>query len=276
MDDATLDAFAAWERENWERRAAAYAADVGVLTTGAVGALLDAAGVGAGTRVLDVATGPGFVAEAALARGAEVEAVDQSAAMAAIARQRVPGLTVYEAPAEALGRPDAAYDAVVAGFLLNHLARPEVGVRELVRVLAPLGRLALSVWARPDENRSMGLLNEVTAELGGAPAVPAGPDPMLFADQDRFADLLSGAGLDQVRVERVRWQVEVDPAAWFDTVARAMPRAGAVLAAASPEQLERARSTYVERCLAEHGTGGGRAALPATAVIGSGRRRWPA
>lgn len=272
MDDATLDAFADWERASWEERAAAYAAEVGVLTTGAVPALLDAAGVTRGTRVLDVATGPGFVAEAALARGAEVEAVDQSAAMAEIAAQRVPGLTVHRAAAEDLGLPDASYDAVVAGFLLNHLARPELGVAELSRVLAPGGRLAMTVWAGPQENRAMGLLGEVVTSLGISGLVPAGPDSVLFADEARFAALLIGAGLGDVDVARVRWVIDVDPGAWFDTVARAMPRSGAVLAAAPPEQRAQARDLYVERCLAEHGGAAGRVALPAVAVLGSGRR----
>ena len=272
MDDATLDAFATWERESWETRAQAYAADIGILTTGAVEALLNAAGVTAGARVLDVATGPGFVAEAALARGASVEAVDQSAAMVAIATSRVPGLLVHQAPAERLGLPDASYDAVVAGFLLNHLARPEVGVAELARVLAPGGRLALSVWAEPAANRAMGLLGEVVTGLGVTGVVPAGPDSVLFADAARFEALLVGAGLSDVRIARTSWPVVVEPGAWFDTVARAMPRSGAVLASATPEQRSQARAAYVERCLVDAGTGDGRATLTATAVIGSGRR----
>lgn len=272
MDDATLDAFATWERESWETRAAAYAADVGVLTTGGVAALLDAANVAEGTLVLDVATGPGFVAEAALARGAQVEAVDQSAAMAEIATQRLPGLKVHRAPAEDLGLPDASYDAVVAGFLLNHLARPEVGVAELVRVLAPGGRLAMTVWATPRDHRAMGLLGEVVTGLGITGAVPAGPDSAQFADSAVFTDLLEGAGLTDVRVEAVRWVIDVEPGAWFDTVARAMPRSGAVLASAPPGQRARAREVYVERCLADHPGSPGRTALPVAAVLGSGRR----
>lgn len=272
MDDATLDAFATWERESWEVRAQAYAADIAILTTGAVEALLDAAGVAAGSRVLDVATGPGFVAEAALARGAQVEAVDQSAAMVEIATSRVPGLLVHQAPAERLGLPDASYDAVVAGFLLNHLARPEVGVAELARVLAPDGRLALSVWAEPAANRAMGLLGEVVTDLGLSGVVPAGPDSVLFADATRFEALLVGAGLTDVQVDRLSWPLDVEPGAWFDTVARAMPRSGAVLAAATPEQRGQARAAYVERCLADAASGNGRVTLTATAVLGSGRR----
>ncbi|MCU1672795.1 MAG: putative S-adenosylmethionine-dependent methyltransferase [Frankiales bacterium] len=270
MDDSVLDAFAAWERDSWEVRAAAYAADVGVLTRGAVPALLDAAAVGSGCRVLDVATGPGFVGTEALGRGAVVTAVDQSAAMVEIASRALPD--VRQASAEQLGLPDGAYDAVVAGFLLNHLARPELGIAELVRVLAPGGRLALTVWDRPDANRAMGLLGEVVTSLGITGVVPPGPDSTLFADEQRFAALLAGGGLVDVEVARMTWQVDVEPGGWFDTVAAAMPRSGAVLASANEPQRAQARQVYVERALERYGSGNGRCLLPATAVVGSGRR----
>ena len=54
--------FDAYERGLWARRAAAYERGFARLTAHTAGALLDAAGVAAGTRVLDVGTGPGVVA----------------------------------------------------------------------------------------------------------------------------------------------------------------------------------------------------------------------
>lgn len=270
FSEQELDDFAAWERAAWEARAEAYAADVGVLTRGAADPLLDAAGVRSESRLLDVATGPGFVAEAARARGAQVTAVDQAAAMVAIARRRLPDVEVRQATVEQLGLPDASYDAVVGGFVLNHLARPERGLAELVRVLAPGCRLALSVWDVPAANRGMGLVGEVVTEIGIRGVVPPGPDSVRFADHALFRALLEEAGLRDVRVERATWPVDVEPGHWFDTVAAAMPRSGAVLAQADDAQRLRARAVYVERALAEFGTGGGRITMPAAAVIGSG------
>lgn len=272
MDDSTLDAFAEWERANWEERADAYAADVGILTRGAIWALLDAARVTEGTRLLDVATGPGFVAQAAAGRGAVVTGVDQSQAMVALARTAMPEIEIHQAPVEQLGLADDAYDAVVAGFLLNHLARPEQGLAELVRVLAPGGRLALSVWAEPVANPAMGLIGEVVTELGITGAVPPGPDSTYFSNEGRFTDLLTGAGLQDVIVVRTSWTVEVDAGAWFDTVARAMPRSGAVLAQAEQGQRAQAREEYVRRADAAFGTADGLVRLPATAVIGAGSK----
>jgi FAD/FMN-containing dehydrogenase len=62
--DHVMD-FDAYERGLWAGRAAAYERVFARLTTHTAGALLDAAGVAAGTRVLDVGTGPGVVAGAA-------------------------------------------------------------------------------------------------------------------------------------------------------------------------------------------------------------------
>jgi SAM-dependent methyltransferase len=265
--DEELDAFANWERQAWEARAAPYAQGITDLTRGAAGALLDAAEVTAGSQMLDVATGPGVVALAARQRGVGVVAVDQAAAMVEIARAA--GLDAGQAGAERLPFPDGAFDAVVAGFLLNHLARPEAGVVEMARVCR--GRVAVSVWDRPAANPALGLFGPVLDSLGLADMVPPGPDSQLYADDDRLVALLGAAGLDDVRVTRVGWRVTVEPGAWFDAVAAATPRTGAALAAATPEQRAVLRERYVEMAGATHASADGMVALPASAVVGSGR-----
>lgn len=264
-----LEAFGAWEREAWEARAVPYAASLGDLTRGSVPALLDAAGVGRGTRVLDVGTGPGFVALAAAERGAVVQAADQSEAMVRIARQA--GVDAVVAAVEDLPHDDGAFDAVVAGYLLNHLPRPEAGVRSLARVLRPGGRVALTVWDLPDDNPALGLFGAVAAELGVLPAAPPGPDAGRFSHDDAMTGLLE-RDFHDVAVTRVRWTVAVDPGAWFDAVTAATPRTGAALAAATDAQRAELRERYVEVAQARFGRSDGRVELPASAVLGSGRR----
>lgn len=264
-----LDAFGAWERAAWEVRAAPYAASLGDLTRGSIPALLDAAGVQAGSRVLDVGTGPGFVALAALARGAVVAAVDQSSAMVEIACAA--GVEAVAAPVEQLPYADGAFDAAVAGYLLNHLPRPEAAVASLARVLRAGGRVALTVWDLPDANPALGLFGPVAASLGLTAAVPPGPDAQRFSDDQALGRLLAQAFTD-VRVERVTWRVAVEPGAWFDAVAAATPRTGAVLASASDQQRAQTRERYVEVALSCFGTSDRRVELPAGAVLGSGTR----
>lgn len=264
-----LDAFGEWERAAWEVRAAPYAASLGDLTRGSIPALLDAAGVTVGTRVLDVGTGPGFVAHAALARRAVVSAADQSSAMVEIACAA--GVDAVVAPVEQLPYGAGSFDAVVAGYLLNHLPRPEAALASLARVLRPGGRVALTVWDLPDANPALGLFGPVVSALGLTAVVPPGPDAQRFSDDTAMSALLAGS-LTDVRVERVGWTVAVEPGAWFDAVAAATPRTGAVLAAASDEQRAQLRAHYVEVAVADFGTSDGRVQLPASAVLGSGTR----
>jgi len=79
--------FKAFEAAGWSRRAKTYGRVSGAITARFVDPLLDAAQVGAGMRVLDVATGPGHVAAAAAARGAEPVGVDIAEGMLAVARR---------------------------------------------------------------------------------------------------------------------------------------------------------------------------------------------
>jgi ubiquinone/menaquinone biosynthesis C-methylase UbiE len=83
--------FKAFEAAGWSRRASTYGRVTGAITARFVDSLLDAARVGAGMRVLDVATGPGTVAAAAAARGAPV-GVDIAEGMLALARHDHPQL----------------------------------------------------------------------------------------------------------------------------------------------------------------------------------------
>ena len=264
-----LSAFAEWERAAWEARAGSYAASLGDLTRGSIPSLLDAAAVGSGTRLLDAGTGPGFVALAAIDRGALVQAVDQSAAMVRIARGA--GIDARQASAETLPFDAAVFDAVVAGYLLNHLPRPEAGVAEFARVLVPGGRLAMTVWDVPSENPSTGSLGPVIAELGLTDVVPPGPDSQRFADDGELHRLL--AGWDDVRITRPRWTFRVEPGAWFDAIAESTPRAGAVLAQADEGSRTKARRRYIELATERYGEGDGSIRLPAGAVLVAARSR---
>ena len=264
-----LEAFARWERQAWEARAHLYAEGLTALTRGAAGALLDAAAVTADTRLLDVATGPGVVALAARRRGADVTAVDQSQAMVDLACAA--GLAARRASAEDLPFDDDAFDAVVAGFLVNHLARAGVGVAELARVCRAGGRVAVSVWDVPEANAALGLFGPVAESAGLVAAAPPGPDSTFYAHDGRLTTLLVTAGLDDVRVVRVGWTISVEPGAWFDAVAEGTPRTGAVLSEATPDQRAALRQRYVELASASFGDGEGRVVLPAAALVGSGR-----
>lgn len=171
------DPFGTFEFAGWERAAQTFEATWSNLTRQFVSPLLRAARVGRGTRLLDVACGPGHASAAATALGASVTGVDFSPNMIRVARQCHPGIDFVVGDAQALESPDASFDAVVMCFGLMHLPHPDRGLTEALRVLRPGGRLALSVWAGSKESAGARLVEsaiEANADLDVP--IPEGPD----------------------------------------------------------------------------------------------------
>ncbi len=112
-------------------------------------AALDALGIGASDRVLDLGCGTGDLAELASAKGAQVMGVDFAKEMLRVARDRGLSADMVQADAAALPFPDACATAVTCGFALrNFVSLPRI-FGEIARVLAPSGRLALIEVDRP-------------------------------------------------------------------------------------------------------------------------------
>ena len=171
MTDPTVDAdaFNAFEAAGWEEQVAGYEEFFVPITARLAGPLLDAAEVRPGARVLDVASGPGHVAAGAAERGASVVGVDIADGMLSLARQLHPEIEFRHGNAEALPFPDGSFDAVVANFVMLHVGRPEQAAAEFARVLAPHGRVALTVWDVPERARFLGVLVEAVAAVGAGP-----------------------------------------------------------------------------------------------------------
>ncbi len=208
MTDFDADAFRDFERVAHGRKAASYHDLFSAVTDRAIEPLLDAAQVRAGTRLLDVAAGPGHLAGRAARRGAQATGVDLAPAMVALASRLYPDVVFGEAPAERVPFPDASFDAVTCGFGVGHFPEPQRVLAEFARLLAPGGIAALAWWDGFERNRINGIFHETIARLGiSAPGVvPAGPPMDQFSDRERFAQLLRSAGLTDVRVEPVTFE----------------------------------------------------------------------
>ncbi len=267
------DAFREFERRGHDRVAGSYGDFFEPVTAGAVAALLDAAGVERGCRVLDLASGPGAVAAAAAARGAAVLGVDLSAAMVAVARARHAGLEFREGDAERLPVGAASLDAVVCNFGVGHFGHPERVAAELARVLAAGGRAALSWWDAPARARVNGVFFEALAEAGaGALAgVPAGPPPFRFAEDAELRALLTIAGFRDVSVSTLGWTHRIASVErwWQGGLASLVRASGAILAQPAVVQA-RIRAAF-ERLAAVYLTDGG-LTVPVSAKIAAGRR----
>lgn len=105
-------------------------------------------------KVLDVACGTGdMVVELLRTRHAaslQVTGVDLSEEMLAIAKRKAPQAEYRLADAEHLPFGDASFDAVTCAFGVRNFVHLEQGLKEMVRVLKPGGRMAILELATPD------------------------------------------------------------------------------------------------------------------------------
>lgn len=92
-------------------------------------------------RFLDIGCGPGAALALAAAAGAEVVGIDPSPSMVERAGRRVPDADVRVASAEAIPYPDGYFTVAVNVASFHHWADRDAGLREILRVLAPGGRL---------------------------------------------------------------------------------------------------------------------------------------
>jgi demethylmenaquinone methyltransferase / 2-methoxy-6-polyprenyl-1,4-benzoquinol methylase len=108
-------------------------------------------GLVAGGSALDVACGSGKLTSALRRRapGGLVVGMDFSGRMLAEAGRKAPGPSYVRGDALRLPFPDAVFDAVTIAFGLRNLADPELGLREMLRVLKPGGRALVLEFVRP-------------------------------------------------------------------------------------------------------------------------------
>jgi SAM-dependent methyltransferase len=122
----------------WSGVGAAYAESYASLCAGTTEAILAALAQSAQRgRLLDVGSGTGALAGAAAAAGWAVTWCEPEATMREVAVADHPDIDVVEGAPPALTFPDAAFDAVIANFVLNHVPDPRASAREMLRVAAP-------------------------------------------------------------------------------------------------------------------------------------------
>ncbi len=262
----------AFEHAGWQRAAAHYAATFAQATSGFVEALLDAARIGPGMPVLDLACGPGFVAGAAAGRGAAPVGLDFSAAMLTLARRAHPALRFEEGDAEALPFADGSFDAVVSNFGVHHVPDPARAVSEARRVLRPGGRMAFTSWAAPEENIAWRLLFDAIAAHGDMAAATTPPSGGGLRQSEDLLRVLRAAGF--VQSEALQLRSEWRFAAAGDLIQgfrRGTVRTAALIDAQPPAAL-RAIEAAIAKSAAAYGGADG-FAVPVVAILGSGLRK---
>jgi SAM-dependent methyltransferase len=234
-------------------------------------ALIQAAGVAAGQRALDVGCGPGALTRAlADALGPDrVAAVDPSPPFVEACRQRVPGADIRLGAAESLPFDDDAFDAVLSQLVVNFMTDAAAGVREMHRVARPGAVVASAVW---DYAGEMALLRSfwdsaTAVDPEGAAARDEGT-VMRFAQPQELGGLWREAGLEDVTTGelRVRADYESFDGLWAP-LERGVGPAGAYVASLDPPRRAALRDELRRRL----GAPAGAFTLPARAWCISGR-----
>jgi len=127
-------------RESFTTQAAAFASNPWVTDELRIQRLVAAARLTGNERVLDIATGPGYIAEAFAGAAREVIGIDLTDAMLSIAAERtkqrgVSNLTFRNGDAQNVPFENGAFDVVVCRLALHHVTQPLQVVREMARVV---------------------------------------------------------------------------------------------------------------------------------------------
>jgi demethylmenaquinone methyltransferase/2-methoxy-6-polyprenyl-1,4-benzoquinol methylase len=112
-------------------------------------AVLDAVGARPGERVLDLAAGTGTSSVPFAEAGALVVPCDFSLGMLAVGKRARPQLPFTAGDATRLPFGDDTFDAVTISFGLRNVVDPGAGLREMLRVTKPGGRLVVCEFSHP-------------------------------------------------------------------------------------------------------------------------------
>ncbi|WP_457623409.1 demethylmenaquinone methyltransferase [Nocardioides secundeburneus] len=166
--------------------------------------VIDAVAPRFGERVLDLAAGTGTSSEPFEERGARVVPCDFSLGMLRVGKQARPHLPFTAGDGTRLPFADGVFDAVTISFGLRNIVDPVAGLRELLRVTKPGGRLVVCEFSHPTWTpfRTVYVEYLMRALPPVARAVSSAPDAYVYLaesirawpDQRGLADLVAEAG----------------------------------------------------------------------------------
>jgi len=217
--------------------AARYAVSPVHAAHGDLDALVEAAELCGGERVLDLGCGTGHSTLALAARAGFVVGLDLTEAMLAEARRLAEdrgsdNVRFERGDAEALPYPDASFDVVTSRVSAHHYAHPERAVREASRVLRPGGRLVVSDSVAPEDSAQDTFLN----------AIELLRDPSHVRNHrlSEWCAWLRATGLVPEVIGR--YDMELDFASWFARMGTNAGCAASVrrLFATAPAEVQRA------------------------------------
>ncbi len=237
------------------------------------------AGFKAGDNVLDVGCGCGETTleiAGKIAPG-RITGLDASAMLLDIARKAAAdkgiGNVSFEQGDGQVWQAPEPVDVLFSRFGVMFFEDPLAAFTNLRRSLKSGGRLAFACWRQPKENLWLALPMQSTAHLLPPlpPSDPTAPGPFAFADKDRLAGILTGAGFAELAIDPLDLTTGGDTLEDSVFIAlRVGQLGGALREIGASDELKRKVEATLREALAPH-VQNGVVKLPAAAWIVSGR-----
>ena len=207
----------------------------------------DFARLGDRDRVLDVGCGPGALTRELAGRlgFGSVSAVDPSEAFVAAVRDRLPGVRVERAVAEALPFDNRSFDAALSQLVVHFMADPVAGLREMRRVTKDSGVVAACVWDHAGGHGPLGAFWEAARVID---VDVEDESSRAGTRRGHLGELFEAAGLREIEHGAVSVEVE-HPSfeEWWEPFTLGVGPAGAFVAGLSAGQRDQLRETCRQR-----------------------------
>jgi SAM-dependent methyltransferase len=194
--------------EAWRRWREPFAVHTASLTE----ALLDAARIEPGQRVLDLASGAGEPALTLARRvgpAGRLTATDVSPGWLSVIEdaalaEALGNIDLVVADAHDLPFPDQSFDRLTSRLGVMFFADVQRALAECRRVVEPAGRVTFLVWGTPEKNMFFGAALRALASRVELPLpVPGTPGPLRFAPEGSLSRELEAAGFHEIEEERL-------------------------------------------------------------------------
>ncbi|MDQ1639928.1 MAG: hypothetical protein QOF62_3267 [Pyrinomonadaceae bacterium] len=246
---------AAWETSSqyWNKHQALIEKMYAPLTR----ALIEAAQIVAGQSVLDIGGGagePSLTIARVVGPSGHVTFTDPTAGMVKAAREEserrgLKNIEFHQSGAEKLPFADDSFDVAVGRLSPMFFADVSGALREILRVVKPVGRVAFLVWAEREFNPFFTVITEVLNQFVAAePEAEDAPTAFRFARPGKLAKLLGEAGAVSVKERALKFETEapVDISEFWELRTEMSDTFRTKLASLAPDEVEAVRNAVLK------------------------------